>query len=315
MLNEAKHISVLLNECIENLDIKPDGIYVDGTLGLGGHSEQILKRLDSGRLIGIDRDESAIRRTGERLAQYADKMTLVHGNFCDVSQILDELGIAAVDGMLFDLGVSSPQLDEAERGFSYMNDAPLDMRMDNTSVLTASNVVNDWNEAELVRILRDFGEERYARRIASRIVERREQKKIETTLELVDIIRSAMPAAALREKQHPAKRSFQAIRIAVNDELKAVQEAMERSIDLLAPGGRLAVITFHSLEDRIVKNAFRSAAQGCTCPKDFPVCVCGKQAKVKLVARKPLLPSMEEIARNPRARSAKLRVCEKMPRK
>ena len=184
MSNEAKHISVLLNECIENLNIKPDGIYVDGTLGLGGHSEQILKRLDTGRLIGIDRDESAIRRTGERLAKYADKMTLVHGNFCDVSQILDELGVDAVDGMLFDLGVSSPQLDEAERGFSYMNDAPLDMRMDNTSALTASNVVNDWDEAELVRILRDFGEERYARRIASRIVERREQKKIEQRLSL-----------------------------------------------------------------------------------------------------------------------------------
>ena len=291
MPNEVKHISVLLNECIENLNIKPDGIYVDGTLGLGGHSEQILKRLDTGRLIGIDRDESAIRRTGERLAQYADKMTLVHGNFCDVSQILDELGIAAVDGMLFDLGVSSPQLDEAERGFSYMNDAPLDMRMDNTSALTASNVVNDWNEAELVRILRDFGEERYARRIASRIVERREQKKIETTLELVDIIRSAMPAAALREKQHPAKRSFQAIRIAVNDELGAVDRMMKTAPDRLKKGGRLCVISFHSLEDRIVKARFKNNENPCTCPPDFPVCVCGKKSKGKVITRKPIVPS------------------------
>ena len=304
MPNEVKHISVLLNECIENLNIKPDGIYVDGTLGLGGHSEQILKRLDTGRLIGIDRDESAIRRTGERLAQYADKMTLVHGNFCDVSQILDELGIAAVDGMLFDLGVSSPQLDEAERGFSYMNDAPLDMRMDNTSALTASNVVNDWNEAELVRILRDFGEERYARRIASRIVERRKQKKIETTLELVDIIRSAMPAAALREKQHPAKRSFQAIRIAVNDELGAV--------DRIKKGGRLCVISFHSLEDRIVKTGIAARENGCTCPREAPICVCGFKQTLKSVHRKPIVPDEDELNFNPRARSAKLRVAERV---
>lgn len=312
MPNEVKHISVLLNECIENLNIKPDGIYVDGTLGLGGHSEQILKRLDTGRLIGIDRDESAIRRTGERLAQYADKMTLVHGNFCDVSQILDELGIAAVDGMLFDLGVSSPQLDEAERGFSYMNDAPLDMRMDNTSALTASNVVNDWNEAELVRILRGFGEERYARRIASRIVERREQKKIETTLELVDIIRSAMPAAALREKQHPAKRSFQAIRIAVNDELGAVDRMMKTAPDSLKIGGRLCVISFHSLEDRIVKTGIAARENGCTCPREAPICVCGFKQTLKSVHRKPIVPDEDELKFNPRARSAKLRVAERV---
>ncbi len=312
MPNEVKHISVLLNECIENLNIKPDGIYVDGTLGLGGHSEQILKRLDTGRLIGIDRDESAIRRTGERLAQYADKMTLVHGNFCDVSQILDELGIAAVDGMLFDLGVSSPQLDEAERGFSYMNDAPLDMRMDNTSALTASNVVNDWNEAELVRILRDFGEERYARRIALRIVERREQKKIETTLELVDIIRSAMPAAALREKQHPAKRSFQAIRIAVNDELGAVDRMMKTAPDSLKIGGRLCVISFHSLEDRIVKTGIAARENGCTCPREAPICVCGFKQTLKSVHRKPIVPDEDELKFNPRARSAKLRVAERV---
>ena len=232
-MDKPKHISVLLDECIENLNIKPDGIYVDGTLGLGGHSEQILKRLTTGRLIGIDRDETAIQRTGERLKAYADKMTLVHGNFCDVAQILDELCVDAVDGMLFDLGVSSPQLDESERGFSYMNDAPLDMRMDNTSALTAWNVVNEWPEDELVRILRDYGEERFARRIASRIVERRADKPVETTLELVDIIKSAMPAAALREKQHPAKRSFQAIRIAVNDELGAVEQMMRTAPDKL----------------------------------------------------------------------------------
>ena len=312
MSNEPKHISVLLEECIENLNIKPDGIYVDGTLGLGGHSEQILKRLTTGRLIGIDRDESAIRRTGERLKAYSDKMTLVHGNFCDVAQILDELGIDAVDGMLFDLGVSSPQLDESERGFSYMNDAPLDMRMDNTSSLTAWNVVNDWDEAELVRILRDFGEERYARRIASRIAERRTAKPIETTLELVDIIRSAMPAAALREKQHPAKRSFQAIGIAVNDELGAVDQMMKTAPDKLKPHGRLCVISFHSLEDRIVKTGIAARENGCTCPREAPICVCGFKQTLKSVHRKPIVPGEDELNENPRARSAKLRVAEKV---
>lgn len=312
MSNEPKHISVLLEECIENLNIKPDGIYVDGTLGLGGHSEQILKRLTTGRLIGIDRDESAIRRTGERLKAYSDKMTLVHGNFCDVAQILDELGIDAVNGMLFDLGVSSPQLDESERGFSYMNDAPLDMRMDNTSSLTAWNVVNDWDEAELVRILRDFGEERYARRIASRIAERRAEKPIETTLELVDIIRSAMPAAALREKQHPAKRSFQAIRIAVNDELGAVDQMMKTAPDKLKVHGRLCVISFHSLEDRIVKTGIAARENGCTCPREAPICVCGFKQTLKSVHRKPIVPGEDELNENPRARSAKLRVAEKV---
>lgn len=312
MSNEPKHISVLLEECIENLNIKPDGIYVDGTLGLGGHSEQILKRLTTGRLIGIDRDESAIRRTGEKLKAYSDKMTLVHGNFCDVAQILDELGIDAVDGMLFDLGVSSPQLDESERGFSYMNDAPLDMRMDNTSSLTAWNVVNDWDEAELVRILRDFGEERYARRIASRIAERRTAKPIETTLELVDIIRSAMPAAALREKQHPAKRSFQAIRIAVNDELGAVDQMMKTAPDKLKVHGRLCVISFHSLEDRIVKTGIATRENGCTCPREAPICVCGFKQTLKSVHRKPIVPGEDELNENPRARSAKLRVAEKV---
>ncbi len=312
MPNEAKHISVLLNECIENLNIKPDGIYLDGTLGLGGHSEQILKRLDGGRLIGIDRDLSAIRRTGERLAAYAGKMTLVHGNFCDAAQILDELGIETVDGMLFDLGVSSPQLDEAGRGFSYMNDAPLDMRMDDTSALTAYTVVNDWDEAELTRILRDFGEERYARRIASRIAERRTLKPVETTLELVDIIRSAMPAAALREKQHPAKRSFQAIRIAVNDELGAVDRMMKTAPDRLKKGGRLCVISFHSLEDRIVKTGIAARENGCTCPREAPICVCGFVQTLRSVYRKPIVPDEDELNFNPRARSAKLRVAERV---
>lgn len=307
-----EHISVLLNECIENLNIKPDGIYVDGTLGLGGHSEQILKRLTAGRLIGIDRDESAIKRTGDRLSSYADKMTLVHGNFCDVSDILDELGIDSVDGMLFDLGVSSPQLDESERGFSYMNDAPLDMRMDNTGALTAWNVVNEWPETELIRILRDYGEERYARRIAQRIAEIRENKPIDTTLELVDIIRSAMPAAALREKQHPAKRSFQAIRIAVNDELGAVEEMMRTAPDKLRPGGRLCVISFHSLEDRIVKTAIAARENGCTCPREAPICTCGFVQTLRNVHRKPIVPCEDELNNNPRSRSAKLRVAERV---
>lgn len=311
-METPKHISVLLDECIENLNIKPDGIYVDGTLGLGGHSEQILKRLDKGRLIGIDRDESAIRRTGERLKAYADKMTLVHGNFSDVAAILDELGIDGVDGMLFDLGVSSPQLDESERGFSYMNDAPLDMRMDNTSALTAWKVVNEWSENELVRILRDYGEERFARKIASRIVERRAAKPIETTLELVDAIKSAMPAAALREKQHPAKRSFQAIRIAVNDELGAVEEMMRTAPDKLNIGGRLCVISFHSLEDRIVKTSIANRENGCTCPREAPICICGFVQTLKNVHRKPIIPGEDELNYNPRARSAKLRVAERV---
>ena len=312
---EFSHKSVLLWECIDALNIRPNGIYLDGTLGGGGHSLEICRRLTNGRLIGVDRDEVALEAAKKRLSRHARKVTLVHDNFENIALILDALNLDKIDGMLFDLGVSSPQLDDGSRGFSYMADAPLDMRMDQGSSLTAYEIVNNYPKDELRRILYEYGEERYAPQIAAAIERVRSDRPIETTLELVDIIKSAMPERALREKQHPAKRSFQAIRIAVNDELKAVQEAMERSIDLLAPGGRLAVITFHSLEDRIVKNAFRSAAQGCTCPKDFPVCVCGKQAKVKLVARKPLLPSMEEIARNPRARSAKLRVCEKMPRK
>lgn len=311
-MSSPKHISVLLDECIENLNIKPDGIYVDGTLGMGGHSEQILKRLTSGRLIGIDRDESAIERAGERLKEYSDRLTLVHSNFSDVAAVLDNLGIEGVDGMLFDLGVSSPQLDESERGFSYMNDAPLDMRMDNTSALSAWNVVNEWSEEELMRILWDYGEERYARRIVGKIAQARSEKPIETTLELVDIIKSAMPASALREKQHPAKRSFQAIRIAVNDELGAVEEMMKTAPDKLNKGGRLCVISFHSLEDRIVKTAIAKRENGCTCPREAPICVCGFVQTLKNVHRKPIVPGEDELKENPRSRSAKLRVAEKV---
>lgn len=307
-----KHIPVLLNECIEGLNIKPDGIYVDGTLGRGGHSSEIAKRLTTGRLISIDRDETAIIEAGERLSEFGDKVTLVRGNFADVYSILDDLGIDGVDGMLFDLGVSSPQLDETERGFSYMNDAPLDMRMDRSAPLTAYDIVNNWSEDEIKRILWNYGEERYAPRIAQKIVRRREEKPIETTLELSDIIRSAMPAAALREKQHPAKRSFQGIRIAVNDELFAVEKMMEDAPKKLKSGGRLCVISFHSLEDRIVKNGIAALERGCTCPKEFPICVCGFVQTLKSVSRKPIVSGKEELDYNPRARSAKLRVAEKI---
>lgn len=309
---EFKHYSVLLNECIEALNIRPDGVYVDGTLGMGGHSEQIAKRLTDGRLIAIDRDERAISRAGERLAPYADRITYVHGNFSQLAEILDRQGIDRVDGMLFDLGVSSPQLDETERGFSYMADAPLDMRMDESESLTAWFIVNKWPEEKLRRILYDFGEERYSPRIASAIVERRKNASIDTTLQLVEVIKSAMPAAALREKQHPAKRSFQAIRIAVNNELESISELMSVAADHLAPGGRLAVISFHSLEDRIIKNAIASRERGCTCPRDFPVCTCGFVQSLKSVSRKPILPSESELEENPRSRSAKLRVAERV---
>ena len=311
-MSEFHHISVLLQECIDALDIKPDGIYVDGTLGGAGHSSQIVRRLTTGRLIGIDRDPVALKAAGERLAPYADRVTLVHSNFCELDHVLDDLGIAGVDGILLDLGVSSPQLDDGSRGFSYMADAPLDMRMNNGDALTAETIVNTWSYDQLRRILYDYGEERYAPQIAAAICRRREAEPIRTTLELVDVIRSAMPAAALREKQHPAKRSFQAIRITVNDELGAVHQVMDAAIPKLNPGGRLAIITFHSLEDRIVKNGMADAAKGCTCPPNFPVCVCGKKPLVKIVTRKPITASEEELEMNPRSRSAKLRVCEKI---
>ncbi len=311
-MSEFHHVSVLLDECIQGLNIRPDGIYVDGTLGGAGHSSHIASKITTGRLIGIDRDEVALTAAAERLAPYGDRVTLVHSNFCDIASVLARLGIGGVDGILLDLGVSSPQLDDGARGFSYMADAPLDMRMDHSEALTAAAVVNTWSYEELKRILYEYGEERYAPQIASAICKRREQAPVRTTLELVDIIRSAMPPAALREKQHPAKRSFQAIRIAVNDELGAVSQVMRDAIPCLNPGGRLAVITFHSLEDRIVKNAMAEAAKGCTCPPSFPVCVCGKKPKVRLITRKPIVSGEEELARNPRARSAKLRICEKL---
>lgn len=306
------HIPVLLDECIKYLNIQPDGIYVDGTLGMGGHSEAILQRLTTGRLISIDRDITAIERAGERLAPYADRLTIVHGNFRDLDAILDEQGVRLVDGMLFDLGVSSPQLDEADRGFSYMSDAPLDMRMDASDNIDAWFIVNRWPQEKIERILRDYGEERHAARIAARIAERREEKEIETTLELVDVIKSAMPAAALREKQHPAKRSFQAIRIAVNDELNAVHALMDSAPDRLKPGGRLCVISFHSLEDRIVKNAIHAREDGCTCPREAPVCTCGFVKTLRSVTRKPITAGGEELELNPRSRSAKLRVAERV---
>ena len=311
-MSDFHHISVLLEECLEGLNIKPNGIYVDGTLGGAGHSSQIAKRLTTGRLIGIDRDPVALKAASERLEPYKSNVTLIHSNFCEMAQVVKDLGLSGVDGILLDLGVSSPQLDDGARGFSYMADAPLDMRMNSQDSLTAHTVVNTWSQDELKRILFDYGEERYAPRIAGAICRYREEKSIDTTLELVDIIRSAMPAQALREKQHPAKRSFQAIRIAVNDELGSVERAMAAAIPLLNPGGRLAVITFHSLEDRIVKNAMAEAAKGCTCPPNFPVCVCGKKPQVKIISRKPIVATTEELEVNPRSRSAKLRICEKL---
>lgn len=311
-MTQFHHVSVLLEECLEALCIRPDGVYVDGTLGGAGHSSRIAAHLTTGRLIGIDRDPVALVAAQERLAPYAERVTTVHANFSEMKQVLSELGIPGVDGILLDLGVSSPQLDDGSRGFSYMLDAPLDMRMDGSAALSAAEVVNSWPQEELKRILFDYGEERYAPRIAAAICSRRAERPIASTLELVEIIRSAMPAQALREKQHPAKRSFQAIRIAVNDELGAVAQVMGDAIALLNPGGRLAVITFHSLEDRIVKNAMAGAAKGCTCPPSFPVCVCGKKPQVRIISRKPITAGEAELERNPRSRSAKLRICEKL---
>ena len=306
------HKPVLLEECIQALAIRPDGIYLDGTLGRAGHSREIARRLTSGRLICVDRDQAALDAAEERLAPWRDNVELVHSNFCELDAILDGLKLDRVDGMLFDLGVSSPQLDDPSRGFSYMADAPLDMRMDKTDTLTARTVVNEWPQEELRRILWQYGEERYASAIAGAIVRARDKGEIATTLQLVDVLRSAMPAAALREKQHPAKRTFQAIRIAVNDELTAVDKMVRAAVPRLNADGRLAVISFHSLEDRIVKNALAEFAKGCTCPPDFPVCVCGKKPQVKLVNRKPIVSGPAELEENPRARSAKLRVAEKL---
>ena len=309
---EYTHKPVLLNECLDGLNIRPDGIYVDGTLGRAGHSREIARRLTTGRLICIDRDQAALDAAPARLEGLMDRVTLVHGNFSQVAEILRELKVAGVDGMLFDLGVSSPQLDEAARGFSYLQDAPLDMRMDQSAPLTAYEVVNTWSGEELKRILWQYGEERYSGLIAAAIVRQRETAPIETTLELAELIRDAMPAKARREKQHPAKRSFQAIRIAVNDELGEVERLLDGVLEVLNPGGRLCIISFHSLEDRLVKTAYAGWAKGCTCPPDFPVCVCGKTPKVRLVGKRPIVSGEEELEENPRARSAKLRIAEKL---
>ena len=307
------HKPVLLHECLDALAIKPDGVYLDGTLGRAGHSLEIVRRLTAGgRLIALDRDETAIEAAQRRLADYMDRVTLVHSNFSALDDVLRELGVRGVDGMLFDLGVSSPQLDDAARGFSYKQDAPLDMRMDESASYTARELVNTVSYEELKRILYEYGEERYAPAIAKKICAYRMEKPIETTLELADLIRSAMPAAALREKQHPAKRSFQAIRIAVNDELAAVREMMDTAPDKLRVGGRLCVISFHSLEDRIVKTGIARREHGCTCPREAPVCTCGFVQTLRSVSRKPILPGEEELECNPRARSAKLRVAERV---
>ena len=307
-----EHVSVLLYETVDALNVKPDGISVDGTLGGAGHASEVCRRLsERGCFIGIDQDKEAIAASSERLKGFENRVHIVKSNYGNMKQVLQELGIDGVDGIVLDLGVSSHQLDHAERGFSYMADAPLDMRMDTEQSLTAKEIVNQYPESELVRILREYGEERFARRIAANIVRAREQKEIETTLELVDIIRRSMPAKAKNSKGHPAKRSFQAIRIACNHELDVLQDALSDMIDLLNEGGRICVITFHSLEDRIVKNCFKKNENPCTCPPDFPVCVCGKKSKGKVITRKPVCPSQEEQEKNTRSKSAKLRVFER----
>ena len=312
-MSEFHHISVLLDECIDGLNVKPDGVYVDGTLGGAGHSFQIAARLSTGRLIGIDRDPVALAAAAKRLEPYKDRVTLVHSNFCEIASVLRDLQIEGVDGILLDLGVSSPQLDDGARGFSYMADAPLDMRMDQSAAFCAKDVVNGYSESELIRIIRDYGEEKFAARVARIICERRAEKPIETTSELADIVYQAIPAAARhKENQHPARRTFQAIRIEVNGELDSIPPSLEEAIRRLAPGGRAAVITFHSLEDRITKQTFTNLASGCTCPPNFPVCVCGKKPTVKILNKKPILPSEEEMEVNPRSRSAKLRGAEKL---
>ena len=309
---EFNHVSVLLNECLEGLNIKENGIYVDGTLGGAGHSSEILKRLSKeGRLIGIDQDTDALKAAKERLKDYSN-VTFVHSNFSNIENVLNNLNIDGVDGILMDLGVSSYQLDEGERGFSYMKDAPLDMRMNRENDFSAYNVVNEYSEEDLYRIIRDYGEEKFAKRIASFIVENRQEKNIETTLELVEIIKNAIPAKARREGPHPAKRTFQAIRIEVNSELSILNKTIEDGVEKLNKGGRMAIITFHSLEDRIVKNKFRDLAVSCRGPQEFPVCVCGEKAKVKIISRKAIEPTKEEVEINPRSRSAKLRVIEKL---
>ena len=308
---EFSHRPVLLDECIENLKIKPDGIYADGTLGGGGHSFEIARRLsDKGHLIGIDQDAAAIAAAGRRLEPYADKVSIIRSNFCDMRTEAAKLGITSVDGVILDLGVSSYQLDNVERGFTYREDTPLDMRMDQRQPLTARDVVNEYSEMELYRIIRDYGEDKFAKNIAKHIVRKRADKSIETTGELIQIIKAAIPAKVRAEGGHPAKRTFQAIRIEVNKELEVLENSIDDLIDFLRPGGRICIITFHSLEDRIVKEAFRRNEDPCTCPKDFPVCVCGKKSKGRVITRKPILPSQQEMQENARSKSAKLRVFE-----
>ena len=309
---DFKHISVLLDECIEGLNIKENGIYVDCTLGGAGHSKEILKRLSKeGKLVGIDQDEEALGAASEKLKEY-ENVLYKHSNFYYIKDVLEELQVGKVDGILMDLGVSSYQLDEKSRGFSYMQDAPLDMRMNKKSSLDAYEVVNFYNENKLAKIIKEYGEERFAKRIANFIVENRKNKKIETTGELVDIIKRAIPAKFRREGPHPAKRTFQAIRIEVNGELEILNKAIEDSVNGLKSGGRIAIITFHSLEDRIVKNKFKELEDPCICPRDFPICTCGRQSLVKIITRKPIEPSKEEVERNPRSRSAKLRIAERL---
>ena len=308
-MESDRHIPVLLNECIEYLAVKPDGLYVDGTLGRGGHSSVIASKLTTGHLICIDKDDSALSYCAERLQAYKDKILFVKDDFRHTKNIVMDAGFGLADGMLFDLGVSSPQLDDASRGFSYMADAPLDMRMDRASSFSAYNIINEYDEAEIANILYEYGEEKYSRRIASNIVKAR---PVASTFELVEIIKASMPAKALREKQHPAKRSFQAIRIAVNDELGGVREMIDTAPDALNTGGRICVISFHSLEDRIVKLGINRRINGCMCPKEAPVCTCGFVQTLKSITRKPVIPSDEELKENPRSRSAKLRVAERV---
>lgn len=309
---EFNHVSVLLEGVIENLDIKPDGVYVDGTLGGAGHASRVCEKLGpEGMFIGLDQDETAIRVSTERLAKFGEKVHIVKSNYVHMKEVLKDLHVEKVDGILLDLGVSSYQLDTAERGFSYMEDAPLDMRMDRQQSISAMEIVNEYPQEELYRIIKEYGEERYARNIAKNICLAREEKKIETTFELVDIIRRSMPAKARNGKGHPAKRTFQAIRIECNHELDVLRQALDEMIDLLSDSGRLCIITFHSLEDRMVKLKFRQAENPCTCPPDFPVCVCGNVSKGKVITRKPILPSQEELDANSRSKSAKLRVFER----
>lgn len=309
---EFKHRSVLLEETVNGLNIKPDGIYVDGTLGGGGHAYEICRRLgNKGSIVGIDQDEAAIEAAGIRLKDFGEKVTIVRSNYCEMKSVLQGLGIDKVDGIVLDLGVSSYQLDTAERGFSYLEDAPLDMRMDRRQTMTARDIVNDYSEKDLYRVIRDYGEDKFAKNIAKHIVIEREKRSIETTGQLTEIIRGAIPMKFQKKSGHPAKRTFQAIRIELNRELDVLKNSLDEMIDLLNPGGRLCIITFHSLEDRIVKSAFKKNEDPCTCPKDFPVCVCGKVSKGSILTRKPILPSEEELEENSRSKSAKLRIFER----